>query len=98
MNILIVTLHYLNGVGGGVFASRAYINAFARMVRGKGKVTLLYPSSPNHPIEGIDDDVEAMPVDNNSSLLSKTFNLLTGRIHRNFTVLPTLLKKNILTL
>ena len=40
MNVLFITHHYLHGNGGGVFASRAYINVIAEIA---DHVTLLYP-------------------------------------------------------
>lgn len=90
--ILIVTLHYLNGAGGGVFASRAYINAIAEVFK-VGEVTLLYPAGEGHPIEGIDPRVKAIPVYNNKPRFEKGLDLLVGNVHRNFKVLPELLKK-----
>lgn len=40
MRILYITHHYLSDNGGGTFASRAYINAFAEIA---DEMTLLYP-------------------------------------------------------
>ena len=40
MKVLFVTYHYLHGHGGGIFASRGFINAFAAL---SDEMTLLYP-------------------------------------------------------
>lgn len=88
--VLIVTLHYLNGVGGGVFASRAYINAFAEIFP---NVTLLYPSAKNRYIQGINSKIKSIPVENRGSTLKKAIDLLLGKVHRFFDVLPSLLSK-----
>ncbi|MBD5420937.1 MAG: glycosyltransferase family 4 protein [Bacteroides sp.] len=84
ISVLFVTLHYLDGVGGGVFASRAYINAFTEICKERNVVTLLYPASETHGIDGIDDRVKAIPVYDNASRLKKGLNLLQGKVHRNF--------------
>lgn len=81
-NILFVTLHYLDGVGGGVFASRAYINAFAEIFSANYSMTLLYPESDVHKIYGIDRRVTTIPVRDNSSKYRKIINLFTGKVHR----------------
>lgn len=89
--VLIVTYHYLNGVGGGVFASRAYINAFADIFKYKGEVSLMFPVSENHPVEDIDPSVRLMPIPNNSSKITRAFNMVCGKIHRYYSILPKLL-------
>lgn len=78
MKILIATLHYLSGVGGGVFASRAYINAFAAIF--PNNVTLLYPSKPGYEISGIDKSVKLIPVQNTKSKISKGIDQICGNI------------------
>jgi hypothetical protein len=42
MKVIIITNHYLNNNGGGSFASRAYINAFAEL---SSKCILIYPDN-----------------------------------------------------
>lgn len=79
-NILFITHHYLSGVGGSVFASRAFINVFSELFQ--GNMTLLYPASSSHGIEGIDHRVESIPVYDNSTKIQNRVNLLTGRVHR----------------
>ncbi|MCM1520311.1 MAG: glycosyltransferase [Lachnoclostridium sp.] len=80
--ILIVTYHYLDSVGGGVYASRAYINALANIYPEKGQVTLLYPASDIHPLQGIDPRVKVIPVYYNVSKIRKLYNLLRGKYLR----------------
>lgn len=89
--ILFVTLHYLNGVGGGIFASRAFINAFANIF--PNNVTLLYPGNQECKVVGIDSTVRSIRISNNKSSLLKLIDLLIGRVHRNFGVLPKMLSK-----
>lgn len=81
--ILFVTLHYLDGVGGGVFASRAYINAFAEILKYKDAVTLIYPASETHCIAGIDRRVNTIPTYDKNSKLKKFYHILRGQVHRN---------------
>lgn len=79
MKVLIVTQHFLNGNGGGVFASRAYINAIASIV---DKVTLLYPDKVGHPIEKIGFQVNAIPVKYDKPIIFKFADLILGKINR----------------
>lgn len=83
MRILFVTHHYLNGNGGGVFASRAYINAFCEICDG---ITLLYPAKGTEAPEGVNPKVEFIPVANNKFKVFKFVDLLAGRMHRYFGV------------
>ncbi len=80
IKILIVTYHYLNDVGGGVFASRAYINAFAELY---SDITLICPSKNNDNIDNyeINKKIKIIPVLNNYSKLKKFYNFLTGKPH-----------------
>lgn len=91
--VLIVTYHLLNGVGGGIYASRAYINAFAELFSIDGEVTLLYPQAEGKPIEGIDPRVHLLPVYNKSSRLKKGVDLMRGRVNWHYLALPELLKR-----
>lgn len=88
--ILFITLHYLNGVGGGVFATRAFINAFAEIFN--GNITLLYPETANHTIEGIDSRVKCIPIYDNAPKLTKGLKILTGHVHRYYSVLKEILR------
>lgn len=81
--VLFITHHYLTGNGGGVFASRAYINAFCEICE---SVTLLYPAKNGEAAEGIDQRVECIPVSYDKPKLFKFLDLLFGRLHRYFGV------------
>lgn len=84
MNTLFITHHYLSSNGGGSFASRAYINAFAQL---SSHMTLLYPVKEGENLfEGINPDIEAVPVEYNVSKLQKFVHLLFGKVHRYFQV------------
>lgn len=91
MKVLIVTLHYLNGVGGGVFASRAFINAFAALY--PGCVSLLYPCTPDYPAEGIDHEVRMLPYSNTKSKFAKARDLFMGHTSLYEKVFPDVLAK-----
>ena len=79
MNVLIVTHHYLCGNGGGVFASRAYINAIVEIVE---SVTLLYPYKEGAEPEFLDERVNAVPVRYDKPKIGKLLDLLKGKVHR----------------
>lgn len=81
MNVLFVTHHYLSGNGGGVFASRAYINAFCELC---DKVTLLYPIKNKEVAEGLNPKVICIPVSYDKPKAFKFLDLLFGRLHRYF--------------
>lgn len=81
--VLFVTHHYLNGNGGGIFASRAYINAFCEL---SGCLTLLYPIKNGKEAEGLNRKVEKIPVPYNKSKVLKFVDLMLGRMHRYFGV------------
>lgn len=89
--VLIVTLHYLHGVGGGVFASRAFINTFAALY--PGGVSVMCPGHPQHMPEGLDPSVRIISVDDRRPAWRKGLDLLRGRIHKYFKALPELLRK-----
>lgn len=80
-NVLIITHHYLNGVGGGVFASRAYINAFAHIFE---NISLLCPAQTNDNIESyeIEKKVHIIPVEYKLSKIHKLLNICTGNFNR----------------
>ena len=84
MRILFVTHHYLSGKGGGIFASRSFINALAET---GAEVTLLYPVKGDERAEEIDPRVRAIPVPYAVPRWKKGLDLLLGRIHRYFGVL-----------
>lgn len=86
--VLFVTHHYLTGNGGGVFASRAYINAFCELC---DSVTLLYPARGTEEPECVNPKVEFVPVANNKLKVFKFIDLLSGRMHRYFGVIEKFL-------
>ena len=90
MNVLFVTQHYLHGNGGSVFASRAYVNAFAEIAN---HVTLLYPDRAGFEIEKISPVVEAVPVRDERSKTCKMLSLIGGKLHRYYGIFETILVK-----
>lgn len=90
MKVLIVTHHYLHGNGGGVFASRCYINALATLC---DDVTLMCPLKDGFPPEHIHPRVRVIPVPDRRPVLKKAIDLLTGRFHRFASDFPALLSR-----
>lgn len=82
--VLFVTHHYLTGKGGGVFASRAYINAFCELSR---SLALLYPEKNGEKAEGVNPEVECIPVPYDKPKIFKFLDLVLGRMHRYFGVI-----------
>lgn len=79
MKVLFITHHYLGDNGGGCFASRAYINAFAELA---DEVTLLYPIKEKCDAKEIDERVKKIPVWYDKYKVFKLFDLLIGKVHR----------------
>lgn len=79
MKVLFITYHYLSGNGGGVFASRAYINAFAEIA---DELTLLFPMNDAKSPTGINPKVKLIPVWDRRSSISKGFGWIVGRTNR----------------
>lgn len=77
--VLFITHHFLHGNGGGCFASRAYINAFASIF---DSVTLLYPYKEGMEAQFINPKVDKIPVSYDKPKALKLLDLLLGRIHR----------------
>lgn len=72
------TRDYLAGNGGGVYASRAYINAFAEI---SSHMTLVYPRKPNHEPQGLSDKIsELYPIDFGISKWRKGLRMIFGKI------------------
>lgn len=88
MKTLFVTYHYLHGNGGGVFASRGYVNAFAALSE---RLTLLCPVKDGRTPEGIAPSVRVIPVGYEKPRWRKFVDLLSGRIHRFFGVFDRVL-------
>ena len=75
MNIIFITYHYLHGKGGGVFASRAYINAFATIA---DEMTLLFPIKHGAEPENINEKVKLMPIWDKRNKFRKGLDLYLG--------------------
>ncbi|OWV20189.1 hypothetical protein B7990_03170 [Fibrobacter sp. UWB4] len=91
MKILFITHHYLSSNGGGSFASRAYINAFAENA---DEMTLLYPVKDGEDLfPEINKKIKTIPVKYNLPKWRKLVDLLCGRIHRYFSIAREMLKE-----
>ena len=88
MKTLFVTHHYLHGNGGGVFASRGFVNAFAELSE---RMTLLCPVKDAFAAEGIAPSVRVIPVSYEKPRWRKYIDLLLGRIHRFYGVFDQVL-------
>ena len=88
MRTLFVTYHYLHGNGGGVFASRGYVNAFAELSE---HLTLLCPVKDGFAPEGIAPSVRVIPVGYEKPRWRKFVDLLLGKLHRFFGVFDRVL-------
>lgn len=93
MTVLFVTYHYLNGVGGGVYASRANINAFAAL---SDSITLLCPVKENCYPQYVDKKVNIVGVTDTRNIVRKAIDYyLKGIIHRFYGVFEkTLINSN----
>lgn len=88
MKVLFITYHYLHGKGGGVFASRGFINAFSALSEG---MTLLCPQKGDNSPVGIDPKVHVVPVRNHGPKVCRILAFLLGRIHRFYGVFDEVL-------
>lgn len=90
MKVLFVTFHPLEGIGGGIFASKAYVRAFAKLFH--GQLDLVYPQMDDTEPSQIDGVNKMFPVADNKPKLLKLLNLLRGHVHRYYQSLPEILK------
>lgn len=92
-NVLIVTHHYLNGVGGGVFASRAYINALSYIYE---NITLLCPAKETDDVSSfcINNKINIIPVISKETKLKKILNLCIGKINRYHGIFESTISTN----
>ena len=90
MKVLFVTYHYLHGHGGSVFASRAYINAFAALSQ---RIVLLCPATRKYPPEGLSEEIEVIPVLRSRNPLVAVRNYSLGVMHRYYGLFSRVLKK-----
>lgn len=80
MNVLFITNAYLRGNNGGIYASKAYINAFAALAN---KMTLLYPyKSGMEPEDIMAERITMVPIQDKRSKFKKYVDLLKGHVHR----------------
>lgn len=79
MKTLFISHSYLSGNGGGIFASKAYINMFAAI---SDEMTLLYPYKLGKEPLGIKEGIEMIPVEDNRSKIRKFLELIIGIVHR----------------
>lgn len=90
MKILFITHQYLSSNGGGSFASRAYINSFAECV---DSMTLLYPQNSKEDVfDSINKKIVQIPVTYDIPKVCKLLDLLIGRVHRYYDIVPKLLE------
>lgn len=83
MKVLIVTHHCLCGNGGGVFASRAFVNAIASVT---DETYLMYPCLENEGNLKLNSNVKKIPVSYKKNKILKFFDVLLGRVHRYYRV------------
>lgn len=91
MKVLFITHSYLTGNGGGTFASRAYINAFAEVA---DEMTLLYPIKDGQNLfDGINPKIKAIPVAYAIPKWRKLIHSIIGNVHRYIDVTKDFLKE-----
>jgi glycosyltransferase involved in cell wall biosynthesis len=78
-NILFVTYHNPSSTGGGSFASRAFINAFSKII--KGKLILLCASSVNEKIFKKNTNMQIIKVERRS-IIQKIIGICKLELHR----------------
>lgn len=90
MKTLFVTHNYIDGPGGGAFATTAYINAFTAI---SDCITVLYPYRGKKCLH-INPKAEMIPVGYDKHRIHKLFDLLCGRVHRYCGVVEAYLNKD----
>lgn len=90
MKILFITHHYLDGFGGGSFASKAFVNAFTELYQ---DVTLLFPIKDQDRSTDLNSCIRKIPVTYNLPKWKKFFHLLTGKTHRYYKVFQEIMSK-----
>lgn len=86
MKILVITLHYLNGVGGGVFASTAYTNAIYAIYGNTAEVSLLSPISVDSHVENISDGVRIIKSQDTRSFPTKLLDFCIGNNYKLYRI------------
>jgi len=79
MKVLFIAYQYLFGNGGGEFAARAYINAFAEIA---DEMTLLYPMCNGGEATGINKSIRCIPVWDERPKIRRIIDFLIGRQNR----------------
>lgn len=79
MKVLFITYHYLYGNGGGVYASRAFINAFAEIA---DEMTLVFPDKNIDIKEELNKKIEYYGISNTKPIITKVMRFLGGKIHK----------------
>ena len=80
MKVLFICHSYLKGNNGGIYASKAYINAFAEL---SDEMTLLYPYKKGmEPEDIMDEKITMIPVEDTRSKIKKYLDLIRGHVHR----------------
>lgn len=80
MKTLFIASSYLAGNGGGIYASKAYINSFAEISE---EMTLLYPYKEGKYPEGINEDkIKMIRFTDERSDIRKFVELIFGKVHR----------------
>lgn len=90
MRILFITHHYLDGVGGGTFASKAFVNAFAEIFY---DVTLLFPIKDQDRSTDLSDSIRKKPVTYNIPKWKKFIHMLSGKTHRYYAAFQEIITK-----
>lgn len=90
MKSLFITHHYLDGFGGGSFASKAFVNAFAEIFH---DVTLLFPIKNQDKSTDLSDNIRKIPVTYNIPKWEKFVHLLLGRTHRYYKAFQEIITK-----
>ena len=88
--VLFITYHYLTGAGGGIFASRGFINAMCEIY---GSLTLLCPVKNGEQVQGLDSRVRIIPVAKDRPALRKILDIISGNIHYFRPVVQRLLRE-----
>lgn len=91
MKLLFITHHYLSGVGGGAFATKAFINAFAEIF--PNSMTLLFPiKNIDDNISDLNKNIKKIPVTYNIPKWKKLYNLCIGKTHRFYEIFKEITK------
>jgi hypothetical protein len=79
MKTLFITNHALEGNSGGVFASRAFINAFAEL---SSTITVLYPDNGISVTEHLSPKINLKGIKNKKNNFLKLIDIYKGKINR----------------